>query len=345
MSSEKFTITKKTPSLTCAGLFAGIGGFCFGFEKAGFQTIWASDRDEKVALTYRDNFPDVNFIQADLNDLDLNTLPVVDVLHAGFPCQSFSQAGNRTGFDDPRGQLFNVMIEKITSMPSPPKILVFENSPYLQVGGSGLWFDHVRSCIRRAGYWFGDGNSLIVNTLDHFGLPQNRKRLFMIGVSRRIYSYNPFTSTPSLVKPRSLLDFVRREPVTDSYYYLSDQNRYGQWLTREGVNMKPNQLIQLRKSEVRVQPPNKCPTLTANMGSGGHNVPFLFEGDKLRKLTERECLRLQGFPENFKIPKFSSRSTIYHQIGNSVSPIVSEWLAGQIKLFLTDGWNDEQMAI
>ncbi len=72
--------------LTCAGLFAGIGGFCFGFEDAGFSA-WASDKDEKVARTYRDNFPDVEFIEADIKDLDLDVLPEVDVLHAGFPCQ------------------------------------------------------------------------------------------------------------------------------------------------------------------------------------------------------------------------------------------------------------------
>ena len=331
--------------LTCAGLFAGIGGFCFGFENAGFRTAWASDKDEKVARTYRSNFPDVDFIEADIKDLDLDILPEVDVLHAGFPCQSFSQAGNRTGFDDPRGQLFNVMIDKISSMLYPPKILVLENSPYLQVGGDGLWFDHVRSRIRRAGYWFGDSNALIVNTLDHFGLPQNRERLFLMAVSRKVANYNPFTAGPAVVKPRGLVEFVRREPVAESYYYLSDQNRYGQWLAREGSNMQPNQLIQLRKAEVRIQPPDRCPTLTANMGAGGHNVPFLFEENKLRKLTERECLRLQGFPESFKIPQFSSRSTIYHQIGNSVSPVVSRWVADEIKSFLLNRSDSEQVAI
>ena len=338
-------MTTEVEAPTCAGLFAGIGGFCSGFERAGFRSVWASDIDEKVAVTYRMNFPDVDFIEADIEQLDLGALPAVDVLHAGFPCQSFSQAGSRKGFDDPRGQLFNTMMDKISLMPTKPKILLFENSPYLKLGEGGLWFDHVRSRIRRAGYWFGESNAILLNTSTHFGLPQSRERLFMVAVSRTVATYNPFTLTPKTVEPRGLLEFIRRDQVTDPYYFLEEQNRYAKWLSKEGKGMQNNQLIQLRKAVVRVQPPDKCPTLTANMGMGGHNVPFLFEGKKLRKLTERECLRLQGFPDTFACPDFSSRATMYHQIGNSVSPVVSEWLALEIKDFLLNGVDNERMAV
>lgn len=314
---------------TAGALFAGIGGFCFGFEKQGFKTAWANDFDNQVAKTYEHNFPDTKFIHQDICELDFNNLEPVDVLHAGFPCQSFSQAGNRLGFDDPRGQLFNVMMDKIIEANWKPKVLLFENSTHLKSGSNGDWFRHIKYRIKKAGFWFDDQNAVVVSTHEHAGLPQKRERLFLFATLKSFFDFNPFGELPITSEKIKNTDILDLKSKHDDSYYLSDNNRYGKWILSEGKKMQPGQLIQLRQHILRPQQENVCPTLTANMGLGGHNVPFLVQKGKLRKMTERECLRMQGFPEHFEFPELAKNAK-YRMIGNSVSPAVSEKLATAI---------------
>ena len=174
-------------SFTVGSLFCGIGGFCFGFEAAGFRTLWANDWDDDAIATYRNNFPEVDAICGDLRALNNEDYPFapVDVLHAGFPCQSFSQAGNRLGFKDERGQLFFEIMKLLKRLgPNKPKILLFENSPYIAIGEGGLWFDTIRSEIQRAGYWFSEHNAVLIDSRKNAGLPQRRERLFMVATSQ-----------------------------------------------------------------------------------------------------------------------------------------------------------------
>ena len=320
--------TEKIP-LSCGALFSGIGGFCLGFEAAGFQTLWATDFDNQVTNTYNYNFPKTYFIQEDICSLDLDKLEPVDIIHAGFPCQSFSQAGGRLGFNDPRGELFNVMMDKIIASPWKPKVLVFENSPYLKSGGNGDWFNRIKFRIKKAGYWFDDQNTFVLSTKKLVGLPQKRDRLFMVATNKLFFGFNPFCgikNSPTLRKNCELLDLNSEH---DMRYYLPENNRYGKWILSEGKKLETGQLIQLRKNVLRPQAIDECPTLTANMGLGGHNIPFLVQNGRLRKMTERECLRMQGFPESFKFPEMAS-SAQYRMIGNSVSPEISQMLADVI---------------
>lgn len=117
--------------------------------------------------------------------------------------------------------------------------------------------------------------------------------------------------------------------VDDDSYYLSEENRYHKMMSKE-VNNKPS-IYQLRKCLVRVKDPGVCPTLTANMGQGGHNVPFIHDANGLRKLTEYECLRLQSFPKEFTFPKNVFRLKRYMQIGNAVAVPIAELIAKEIK--------------
>ena len=122
--------------------------------------------------------------------------------------------------------------------------------------------------------------------------------------------------------------------VVDEFYYLPAENKYNQ-LIKQSVNSDdPYQLYQLRKYIVRVPESGVCPTLTANMGLGGHNVPFVFHNARLRKLTEYECLGLQGFPASFKFPDNVNKSKRYVLVGNAVSPAVSAVIADRVKSFL-----------
>ena len=333
-------------TITCGALFAGIGGFCQGFEAAGFETLWASDFDQQVMSTYRHNSPNVKFYDQSIQDLDFNSLEPVDVLHAGFPCQPFSHSGNRQGFNDPKGRgiLFDVMMDKIESANWKPKVLLLENSTYIQYGENGMWFDHIRKRLQRAGFWFSAQNALTIDTRSHAGLPQRRERLFMHAVSKNWFDYNPFNTAPPDVPTLKMIDLLELGANHDAYYYLAENNRYGNWIYTEGVKLGAGRLIQLRQSILRPQPANMCPTLTANMGMGGHNVPFIIDRGSLRKLTERECLRLQGFDDTFSFPDLP-RHACYRMIGNSVSPKVSKLIAKTISSELEVQENERKLAV
>jgi len=137
-------------------LFTGIGGFCLGFEYQGFKTIWAIENDPASVNTYMHNVNDVRIVHingepASITDVSAagSDLEPVDVLHAGFPCQSFSQAGGRKGFDDPRGKLFYEIIRIIKGFKDKrPPVLILENAPYLRHGDGGSWFIEVKNDSR-----------------------------------------------------------------------------------------------------------------------------------------------------------------------------------------------------
>jgi DNA (cytosine-5)-methyltransferase 1 len=332
---------------TVGSLFCGIGGFCFGFEQEGFKTLWANDLDNEAIAAYQLNFPSVKTLCEDirrLNDVEYPFEPV-DILHAGFPCQSFSKAGNRLGFNDDRGLLFFEIMKLIKRLGvDKPKMLVFENSPNLTMGDGGMWFETIRKEIQRAGYWFDDPNAVVIDARKNAGLPQRRERLFMVATSKAWFDYNPFCGPISSVDVRSLEAMLDLGKVDDEYYFLSEENKYGAWISKEAKKHSETRLLQLRKIELRPQPYGMCPTLTANMGVGGHNVPFLLDHGRLRKLTERECLRLQGFPEQFEWPELCHGSR-YRLIGNSVSPPVANILAKFAKNTLKEQADEHQLGV
>lgn len=327
---------------TVGSLFCGIGGFCFGFEAAGFRTLWASDIDRDALSTYELNFPNVQPICGDIRELNSSeySFPPVDVLHAGFPCQSFSQAGNRTGFNDERGQLFFEIIKLVKMLgDEKPKIILLENSPYIAIGEGGNWFDIIKNEIQKAGYWFGEKNAVVIDSRKNAGLPQRRERLFMVATSQTHFDFNPFVGPIDKTEVSLLVDLLELGTVTDEFYYLSEDNKYGAWISGEAKKVDDVRLFQLRRVILRPQPYGMCPTLTANMGAGGHNIPFLLDHGRLRKLTERECLRLQGFPEHFEWPELSHQ-TMYRLVGNSVSPPVANILANFVKKTLEEDTNE-----
>ena len=125
-------------SLTAGGLFCGIGGFCLSFSNVGVENVWSIDNDEVSEKTYRHNIEDANFVNADIKKVKAQDFEPVDILHAGFPCQSFSQAGERKGFEDERGKLFFEIIRIIKEFKDrKPKVLVLENSPHIKYGEGG----------------------------------------------------------------------------------------------------------------------------------------------------------------------------------------------------------------
>ncbi len=325
--------------LTAGALFAGIGGFCLGFEESEIKTLWAVENDQAAVTTYSHNIKNVrNILEKDelasIKNVSVagHDLEPVDILHAGFPCQSFSQAGERMGFEDPRGQLFYEVIRIINEFRDRrPSVLVLENSPHLRFGDGGRWFIELTKEIKKAGYWFRDTNSAELDAYELTHLPQKRNRLFMVAFSINKFKNGKFTfpcnkddTAKDLTK---FIDFNGK--IEDDSYYLPEENRYYKMISKEQEDRAC--IYQLRKFLVRVKDPGVCPTLTANMGQGGHNVPFIYDAKGLRKLTEYECLKLQGFPDTFTFPDDVPRHKRYIQIGNSVAVPVVALLATAVK--------------
>ena len=167
-----------------------------------------------------------------------------------------------------------------------------------------------------------------MNTYDYTDLPQKRDRVFMFAFSKEYFNQNKISFPKANILKKDMNMFVDFKKNTDNKYYLLNENKYYDMVSRLSDSKK--RLYQIRKHELRRQAINVCPTLTANMGTGGHNVPFIMNGEKIRKLTERECLNLKGFPDNFTWPENISMGCKYEMIGNAVSPKISNIIAEEL---------------
>lgn len=318
----------KNRALTAGCLFAGMGGFCGGLKRAGIKTLWANENDEYAARTFQANHPNVRMVEKDVCDLSVSgdKLRPVDILTAGFPCQSFSQAGQKLGFDDMRGKLFFEIIRLIKEFgDKKPKIILLENVPYLANGDGGRWMQTIINKIQHSGYWFSETNCRILKTDKISGLPQGRERLFMFAASMDAFYCNDFVFPEPRTALRPLSNFIKRSKKANANDYLSPDNRYHKIITMQIEKGNAKSIYQLRRYYVR-EYSRKCPTLTANMGGGGHNVPFICDHWGIRRLTVAECAALQGF-QNFTFPPDVPDKERYRQIGNAVSLPVAEQLA------------------
>ena len=312
-----------------ASLFAGIGGIDFGFKQAGFTTVWANEMDIAASKTFSLNHTNTQLAVDDICNIKATTIPKIDVLTAGFPCQAFSVAGEQKGFDDVRGNLFFQIIRLLTEMKeldNLPKVVFLENVKNLHTHNNGNTFKTIKKELENLGYSL---SAKVLNSMDYGNVPQNRERIYIVAFLD-INVLNCF-EWPQKTKLSNTLDTIicRHEQVDKKYYYTSDKKCYG--LLQENIKSKTS-VYQLRRIYVRENKSGVCPTLTANMGTGGHNVPLILDNNNnIRKLTPKECLSLQGFPPDFKIPQNMADSQIYKQVGNSVSVPVVKKLAKTIK--------------
>lgn len=315
-------------TLTAGCLFSGMGGFASGLTAAGFEIAWASDNNEWASAAFRHRFAGARVIEKDVRELsvDGDDLASVDVLAAGFPCQSFSQAGDRRGFEDKRGEVF-FEIPRLLEGWAPterPKLLVLENVPHLLYGGDGWWFHQIQRTLRHAGYWFRRESCWLTNVKDATEIPQDRERLFLVAASRAHFSYNPFDPSHLCgtdVPIQALDQIVDRSARGDGPDYLPDGNRYRQMIEAEMADgQSVDNLYQVRRSYIREKRDRLCPTLTANMGVGGHNVPFLRDRWGIRRLTVAEVAQLQGFEDPDKLFPEMPQAERYRLLGNAVCP-------------------------
>lgn len=319
---REITMTDKK-NIKVASLFAGIGGICYGFKQAGADIIWANEIDKDACKTYRHNFSGDYLVEGDIKDVNPDDIPDIDILNGGFPCQAFSVAGYRKGFDDERGNLF-FEITRILEVKRPRAVLL-ENVKNLEGHDKGNTFRVIKEQLELLGYHV---HYKVLNTMEYGNVPQNRERIYIVGFLSE-EAYNKFIYPTPIELTRNIHDII---DVTDKkpiglYYHNS---KYYPELKK--TMTKKDTVYQWRRVYCRENKSNVCPTLTANMGTGGHNVPLILDDYGIRKLTPEECVGFQGFPDVFSFPDDISNASKYKQAGNSVSvPVVRRIAENMIK--------------
>lgn len=324
---------------TVGSLFAGIGGFCKAFKTVGFQIVWANDNDLNAMNTYSHNFPEVNIYSKSIKDISVlkDNIKNVDVLTAGFPCQPFSLAGNRLGFKDDRGNLFFEIIRIVKEFGKDrPKILVMENVKNLLSHDSGKTISRIMNEIQAAGYWFNINSMKVLNTRNYTEIPQNRERLYMVALSWEVFDYNSFVFPSEEETLKDLKSFLDLDQPAEQEFYFSEETKYGRLFKDKIEQGDPDAIYQLRRTYVRENKSQSVFTLTANMGGGGHNVPVIKDKWGIRKLTPLECLRLQGFKDDFSFPENMAKTHQYKLIGNAVTVDLVEKIALECKRLLDE---------
>jgi len=323
----KINIKKRASEpLRMIDLFAGTGAFTHAFQKTGqVKCVFANDMVPWSKKIYDQNF-DHELTLRDINEIDVKDIPSHDILTGGFPCQPFSIAGKQAGFDDERSNVFWKILEIIDY--HKPKCVVLENVKNLVTHDEGKTFKVITKNITDRGYHI---THKVLDTGDITGVPQHRERIYMVCLKREdSHNFNlNFDSIPC--KP--IKDFLEDPSSIDDKYYYTSKSSTWELVSKSVVN--PNTVYQYRRVYVRENKSNVCPTLTANMGSGGHNVPLVVDSRGIRKLTPRECFNFQGFPATYKLPKDLSDCNLYKLAGNAVSAPVVHLIANRLVPLLT----------
>jgi DNA (cytosine-5)-methyltransferase 1 len=317
---EKKIVNRTKHGFLTIDLFAGVGGIRIGFEKAGFETVFSNDFDEPCKSTYDLNFSTSKLVVEDIRKIGIDDLPKFDFLLGGFPCQAFSIAGYRKGFDDEkgRGNLFFDIARIIDAR--KPEGFMLENVKNLKSHDSGRTFRIIEDTLKNLGYHI---KTKVLNTMEYGNIPQNRERIYIVGFKNE--NYHEKFEFPAPVKLTVKIIDLLEKKVSEKYYYNGKPlfEKLKPFVKEEG------KVYQWRRQYVRENKSGVCPTLTANMGMGGHNVPIIKDKKGIRKLTPLECARIQGFPVDYKLPAIAD-SSLYKQFGNSVSVPVIEAMAKQM---------------
>lgn len=306
-----------------ASLFAGIGGICYGFKQVGSDIVWANEIDKDACTTYRHNFGGDYLVEGDIKEVDPHDIPDIDILNAGFPCQAFSVAGYRKGFEDERGNLF-FEITRILEV-KRPKAILLENVKNLESHDHGNTFKVIKEQLNILGYHI---QHKVLNTMEYGNIPQNRERIYIVGfLSEEAYKKFEYPKPIELTQTiHNIINTTERKPL--GLYY--NNSKYYPELKK--VMTRKDTVYQWRRVYCRENKNNVCPTLTANMGTGGHNVPLILDDFGIRKLTPEECIGFQGFPKEFSFPDNISNASKYKQAGNSVSvPVIKRIAENMIK--------------
>lgn len=303
--------------MNVVSLFSGCGGMDLGFIKAGFNIIYANDIDKYAVKSYKHNINN-HIVEADITNINENEIPLHDVLIGGFPCQPFSMMGSQHGLDDVRGTLFYDIARVMAH--HRPKIAVLENVRTLVSHDGGRTIKIIRETFQNLDY---DTEIHHVNSVD-FGVPQTRNRVFIVCIRKDLDIV--FTSPQPVKLTKNLKDILEKN--VDPKYYLS--HRILPTILSHGSGKYYS------RSEIDLEIARPLTATMAKMHRANQDNYVTDPSDKaleagktqIRRLTPRECARLQGFPEDYEI--IVSDTQAYKQFGNAVTVNVAESIARQI---------------
>lgn len=240
-----------------ASMFAGIGGICLAFKKAGYSIAWANEKDSRACNTYRRNFGEKYLCERDIATVDTHTIPAIDILAAGFPCQPFSIAGMQKGFQDHRGNMFFEIIRVAKNI--NPRVIFLENVANLKWHDNGNTFSVIMRTLNELGY-FVQYKILAAN--EYANIPQTRQRIFIVAFKseEECLAFH----FPKPVRPTIGINSIINRTVKyhDIYYY---SGKMEEELSRHITDR--NSIYQIMDHGIRKVKNNMCPTLTANMGT------------------------------------------------------------------------------
>lgn len=301
---------KSLSGYTFIDLFAGLGGFRIALESLGAKCVYSNEWDGPVREVYKNNFGDIP--DDDITKVDENSIPNHDILCAGFPCQAFSISGKQLGFEDSRGTLF-FDIARIVNV-HKPKIVFMENVRNFVSHDQGKTLLVVKSIMEELGYEF---YHKVLNAAN-YGIPQNRERIYMVCFRNNLevnnFSFPKPFNLDSYVEDILLDDESKIEHLyidrPDTYFNGKKDNQYNNKPIRLGIVNKGGQgerIYSIKGTAI---------TLSANGGGAFSKTGGYLINGKTRKLHPRECARLMGFPDTYKICENSNQA--YKQFGNSV---------------------------
>lgn len=314
-------IANSTKIYKAIDLFAGIGGIRLGFEKVfkdKIEFVFSSELDKYAQQTYTANYNEVP--EGDITKIDEESIPKHDIILAGFPCQAFSIAGKRKGFEDTRGTLF-FDVARIAKY-HKPKLIFLENVKGFKNHDKGNTFKVVMETLKDMGYKiFSD----ILNA-KNFGVPQNRERIYIIAFldEDNTLDINFDFEKLKKIKKETILGEILEKNIEDKYT-ISDKLWAGHQRRKLEHKAKGNGFGYCMFNENS----KYTSTISARYYKDGSEILIEQSNKNPRKLTPREASRLQGFPNDFKI--VVSNTQAYKQFGNSVAVPVIEELAKTIK--------------
>ena len=313
--------------LKCASFFAGVGGIDLGFHNAGFETVYANEIDKFAVKTYEENF-NIKVDCRDINEVKAEQIPDFDIMLAGFPCQAFSLAGLRQGFDDEKGRgILFFQLERIFAKKNP-QIIFLENVKNLVGHDDGNTFRVILETLHKYGY---KAKYQVMNAMNYGNIAQNRERIYIVAFKNEEL-YKKFCFPDPIARTSTVKDIIDFENKVDEKYYYTEGKYKGDIYEKLYEAMKDEDInnpsiYQWRRQYVRKNQSGVVPTLTANQGEGGHNVCLIKTKYGIRKMLPKECFNAQGYPKSYRLPEDLSDAKLYKQAGNSVVVPVIERIA------------------
>lgn len=324
---------KKT-KLKMIDLCAGTGAFTLAFQSSNMvEVIYANDMEPSSKIIYDANFTH-KLTLANICDVDIKLIPPHDILTGGFPCQPFSIAGKMQGFDDPRSNVFWKIIEIIKY--HKPMCVILENVKNLISHDDGETLKTIISSLEKADYYVKYD---VLNTSIITDVPQCRQRVYFVCIKKNCKEiFDNFNFNFPTIKSKPIQQMLQTNIIPNKYYYNGNSNIH---IMVKNAVIRQDTVYQFRRIYVRENKNNLCPTLTQNMGKGGHNVPIVLDNIGPRKLTPRECFNFQGFSQAYKIENLGlSDAKLYCLAGNGVTVPVVKLIVDKLVKFLYEKIND-----